>query len=90
VLLSAAVAWEVAVKRSIGKLDAPGDFVERLLEGGVTPLPITLDHASRSGDLPVHHRDPFDRLLVAQALIEGAVLISRDSVMARYGVPVIW
>jgi PIN domain nuclease of toxin-antitoxin system len=81
---------EVSVKRSLGKLRAPEDVIELLLEGGATPLPIDLPHAVLAGDLPWHHRDPFDRLLVAQALVEGAVLVSADETMRRYGVPVIW
>lgn len=90
VLLSAAVVWEVSIKRSLGKLEAPDGFAEVLLEGGATPLPIDLPHASMAGDLPWHHRDPFDRLLVAQAIVEGAILVSADDALSRYGVPVVW
>ena len=64
--------WEVAIKRSLGKLDAPGDFAPTLLGAGAHPLPISLDHAAAVELLPWHHRDPFDRLLVAQAMIERA------------------
>ena len=90
VLLSAAVVWEVAIKRSLGKLDAPEDLTATLLGAGAQPLPVTLDHAAAVEKLPWHHRDPFDRLLIAQALTEGASLISRDEPLGSYGVSVIW
>ncbi len=90
VLLSAAVVWEVAIKRSLGKLVAPDEFAATLIGGGARPLPVSLDHAAAVGDLPWHHRDPFDRLLVAQATIERAVVVSRDEAFLAYGVPVVW
>jgi PIN domain nuclease of toxin-antitoxin system len=89
-LLSAAVVWEVAVKRSLGKLEAPDGFAQILLGAGAQPLPITLDHATAVEELPWHHRDPFDRMLVAQASIEGAVLVSADEALGPYGVTVVW
>jgi len=90
VLVSAVVVLEVAIKRSIGKLDAPGDTIERLLDGGARALPVTLEHAADVERLPLHHRDPFDRLLVVQAQAEGAMLVSGDPRMAAYGVPILW
>jgi PIN domain nuclease of toxin-antitoxin system len=90
VLLSAAVVWEVAIKRSLGKLTAPGDFAATLLGAGAIPLPVGLDHAAAVEDLPHHHPDPFDRMLVAQATIEGAVLVSRDAAFDAYRIPLIW
>jgi PIN domain nuclease of toxin-antitoxin system len=90
VLLSAAVVWEVAIKRSLGKLDAPGDFAATLMGAGAQPLPIGVDHADAVGELPWHHRDPFDRLLIAQATIERAVLVSDDESLRPYGVPLVW
>jgi PIN domain nuclease of toxin-antitoxin system len=90
VLLSAAIVWEVAVKRSLGKLNAPPDFAAALLTGGAHALAITIEHAAAVERLPWHHRDPFDRILVAQAELEQATLVSRDEVLAAYGVPVIW
>ncbi len=90
VLLSATVVWEVAIKRSLGKLDAPGDFAATLLDAGAQPLSITLDHAAAVESLPWHHSDPFDRLLIAQALAEGAALISDDERLGGYGVQLIW
>ncbi len=90
VLLSAAVIWEVAIKRSLGKLKAPGDLTQTLLDAGAQPLPVTLEHAAAVEALPWHHRDPFDRLLVSQALTEGAVLVSQDERLQPYGVSLIW
>jgi len=90
VLLSAAVVWEVAIKRSLGKLEAPDDFAATLLGGGALPLPVSLDHAGAVERLPFHHRDPFDRLLIAQATVEAAVLVSRDPLLEPYGIRVVW
>jgi PIN domain nuclease of toxin-antitoxin system len=90
VLLSAAVVWEVAIKRSLGKLDAPDGFARQLLDGGAIPLSVTIDHARAVRSLPWHHRDPFDRLLIAQAGLEHAVLVSNDERLHPYGVQVAW
>jgi PIN domain nuclease of toxin-antitoxin system len=90
ILLSAAVVWEVAIKRSLGKLDAPDGFSSQLLNGGAVPLPISLDHADAVHSLPWHHRDPFDRLLVAQAMLEDAVLVTNDESLSPYGVGLAW
>ena len=90
VLLSAAVVWEVAIKRSLGKLEAPDDFAPTLLSAGVRPLPVRVEHAVAVERLPWHHNDPFDRMLVAQARIEGADLVSKDDSLRAYGVPIVW
>ena len=90
VLLSAVVVWEVAIKRSLGKLDAPPDLRTTLLGAGALPLPIGLEHAERVEELPWHHRDPFDRLLVAQATVEDAAVVSHDDVFAAYGISIVW
>jgi PIN domain nuclease of toxin-antitoxin system len=90
VLLSAAVVWEVAIKRAAGKLATPDAIESVLTMHGTVPLPITLEHASVIGELPLHHRDPFDRILVAQAQLEGAVLVSADKRLAAYGVAMLW
>jgi PIN domain nuclease of toxin-antitoxin system len=90
VLLSAAVVWEVAVKRSLGKLEAPEDLAPTLLGAGAQALAINLDHAAAVEHLPWHHRDPFDRMLVAQASIEGAAIVSRDDALRPYEVTLIW
>ncbi|MGE4425379.1 MAG: type II toxin-antitoxin system VapC family toxin [Solirubrobacteraceae bacterium] len=90
VLLSAVVLWEVAIEVSVGKLRVRPDFREHVMSFGFVPLPVTDAHAWAVRELPFHHRDPFDRLLVAQAQTEGATLVSADPVMRRYGVPVLW
>lgn len=90
VLISAVVIWEAAIKRQLGKLDAPADLLEQLERAGVDLLPITARHADRVGTLPMHHRDPFDRLLVAQAKVDGLAIISADNELARYGVDLLW
>ena len=90
VLLSAVVVWEVAIKRSLGKLDAPAGLVPTLLGAGAQPLPVTLDHAAAVETLPWHHRDPFDRLLVAQADTDGLTIVSQDELLVPYGVSLVW
>ncbi|HEV7534671.1 MAG TPA: type II toxin-antitoxin system VapC family toxin, partial [Acidimicrobiia bacterium] len=85
VLVSAASIWEAGIKASLGKLDLPGPLGSAVLEEGFEPLPITLDHAERAGSLPPHHRDPFDRMLAAQALAEGLTLVTHDPAFTPYG-----
>ena len=92
-LLSAASAWEIAVKYGLGKLalpEEPSTYVpSRMREDGVAALPVTPAHALRVATMPLHHRDPFDRLLVAQAQVEGLVLVTRDGLLERYDVDVL-
>ena len=86
VLVSAASIWEIAIKASIGKLEAdPAAVRDSLAPSGFDELPVTGEHAARVAALPRHHRDPFDRLLVAQSLVEGLVLLTTDSQLAVYG-----
>jgi PIN domain nuclease of toxin-antitoxin system len=87
VYVSAAVVWEIAIKRAIGKLDAPHDLEAVIAANRFLPLPITVPHALAVETLSDHHRDPFDRLLIAQARVEGLKFVSRDSHVARYQVP---
>lgn len=90
VLLSAVVVWEIAIKRGLGKLPVSGRYIEALLDGGAQPLSITLEHARAVETLPAHHRDPFDRLLIAQAAAEQATIVTHDPQISRYGVPTLW
>jgi PIN domain nuclease of toxin-antitoxin system len=90
VVVSAVVVWEVAIKRGLGKLDAPDDLLARLEGAGVDLLSVTARHADRVGTLPMHHRDPFDRLLIAQADVEGLTFVTADSGLDSYGVELIW
>lgn len=89
-IVSAVSIWEIAIKRAIGKLRAPDDVIERVEGAGVQLLSITPRHAQASGALPLHHRDPFDRLLVAQAQLERCAIVSCDGALPAYDVPVIW
>jgi PIN domain nuclease of toxin-antitoxin system len=90
VFLSAVVVWEVAIKRSLGKLEAPADIAEALVGAGAQPLPVALSHAAAVERLPWHHRDPFDRLLIAQALDESASIVTADERLAAYEVQLVW
>ena len=94
VFLSAASSWEIAIKYAIGKLplpDAPDRFVPpRLLRDAMAPLPISHTHALHVASLPLHHRDPFDRLIIAQSLVEEIPVISSDVMFDSYGVERIW
>jgi PIN domain nuclease of toxin-antitoxin system len=91
---SAASAWEIAIKFAAGKLQLPqppAAFVaQRLAEDRLGALPILHAHALHAGELPPHHRDPFDRLLIAQARLEGLTLLTADRQLARYDVPIHW
>jgi len=87
---SAASFWEIAIKRSLGKLDVEDRWPEVLHGLSVGWMPVTPAHARGVEHLPWHHRDPFDRLLVAQALVEGTALVSADARLSRYGVRVVW
>ncbi len=86
VAVSAASVWEISIKRATGKLRAPRGLANVIETKGFTPLAITVEHAERAGDLPRHHTDPFDRLLIAQAQAEGLVLVTRDAGFAAYDV----
>ena len=89
-LLSAVVVLEISIKRSLGKLRVSDEYLDLLLGAGVQPLPLSISHASAVEHLPWHHRDPFDRMLVAQASVEGAAVVSRDEAMRPYDVTLIW
>ena len=86
VFVSAATAWEIATKRESGKLDAPGDIADWIQNNGFTEIAIEVEHAILSAELPRHHHDPFDRLLVAQASIEELTLVTSDPKIVRYEV----
>jgi PIN domain nuclease of toxin-antitoxin system len=88
--VSAASIWEIAIKRASGKLVVPEDLLEKVAAASFIELGITFEHAVRAGALPVHHRDPFDRMIVAQAQSEGLTVVSADPRIAAYDVPVLW
>ena len=86
VRVSAVTAWEVEVKRALGRLDAPDDLAALLRQEGFVELPLSLEHAVDAGRLPRHHDDPFDRALVAQARAERLVLVTSDRALEDYDV----
>jgi PIN domain nuclease of toxin-antitoxin system len=87
VFISAVTVWEIAIKRSLGKLIFGRGLGKAIEDHGFTALPITVEHAEWAGSLPQLHRDPFDRLLVAQAQLEGLVLVTVDDQILKYAVP---
>lgn len=89
-LVSVVSVWEVAIKRSVGRLDAPANLLERIDEAQAEMLTITARHAHAVGALPLHHRDPFDRLLIAQAQLERCAIVTGDRAFPKYDVPVVW
>lgn len=90
VFVSAASAWEVSIKATMGKIRLTASFADGVAASGFVPLAIDLHHAALAGELPPHHRDPFDRMLVAQARVERLTLVSRDRRLEPYGAAVIW
>lgn len=90
VWVSAASAWEIAIKSALGKITARGTLAAAIEDYGFDALPITVAHADAVRTLPRHHRDPFDRLLVAQARIEDLTIVSRDLAFRAYDVALVW
>jgi PIN domain nuclease of toxin-antitoxin system len=90
VYFSAASIWEMAIKEALGKLKVPEGLVSTMEGRGFLELPVISRHAMVAGALPPHHGDPFDRMLVAQAQSEDMVLVTNDSRIAAYDVPVLW
>ena len=88
VFVSAAVIWEVRIKQSVGKLRIPNGFREILAQQAFIWLPITVDHAHALEGMPLHHRDPFDRMLIAQAHVENFTVVTHDSVFRKYKIAV--
>jgi PIN domain nuclease of toxin-antitoxin system len=90
ILVSAASVWEIAMKCALGQLHAPDGLPDAIAEEGFDWLPVTAAHAWAVGRLPLHHRDPFDRLLIAQAKVEGVAILTADPRFGAYGVGVRW
>ena len=86
VVVSAVSAWEISIKKALGKLAAPADLEHQLQVGGFTSLPITIAHGIAAGQLARHHDDPFDRMLIAQAIAEGLTIVTRDKRFGEYSV----
>lgn len=89
VFISAASLWEMSIKQELGKLALPGNPVAVLESCGFAVLAMNAEHAWRAGTLPPHHKDPFDRMLVAQTEVEGMVLVTRDTTIPKYGIPIL-
>lgn len=86
VFVSSVSAWEISIKRAVKKLKAPSDLEEAVRDSHFEMLPILFSHARLAGELPFHHQDPFDRMLVAQAKVEKLVLVSEDTMIRKYSV----
>jgi len=90
ILVSAVSPWEIATKQSVARLELGSNWQKSLLQLDFDLMPITAEHASRIEDLPWHHRDPFDRMLVVQAMMETCSIVSSDECLEDYEVEVIW
>ncbi|MEX2528613.1 MAG: type II toxin-antitoxin system VapC family toxin [Gemmatimonadota bacterium] len=86
VYVSSVTGWEIAIKASLGRLHTTRRVEDAVADSGFEELPVRLRHARRVKELPWHHRDPFDRMLVAQALDEGLILVSQDEALRAYDV----
>jgi PIN domain nuclease of toxin-antitoxin system len=86
IFVSAATAWEIAVKKMIGKLEAPDDLPAALAINNFLELPITIEHSQKLYQLPLHHNDPFDRIMVAQAMSEDLTFMTRDAKISLYDI----
>jgi PIN domain nuclease of toxin-antitoxin system len=89
IMVSAASAWEISIKKALGKFTAPDDIERQVGDGGFTGLPISIAHGIAAGRLPRHHDDPFDRMLIAQAFAEGLTIVTHDKRFADYNVPML-
>ena len=89
VYVSSASAWEIAIKVAIGKLRTKRQPAEAVADSGFAQLPVTFEHAAATGGLPTHHGDPFDRLIIASARVEGLTIVTSDERFAMYDVPVV-
>jgi PIN domain nuclease of toxin-antitoxin system len=87
--VSAATVWEIAIKRALGRLEVPDDYLDHVERTRFRPLAITFEHAEAAGALPRHHEDPFDRMLVAQSRVEDLTLVTADRRLGEYGVAVL-
>ena len=90
VFVSAATAWEAAIKASLGRLDLPDTVESGVEDSGFEKLQISFSHAEAAAELPSHHGDPFDRMLVAQAVSEDLTLVTHDRKLEAYEVPILW
>lgn len=87
--VSAVSVWEISIKSAIGKLDIPDNYLDVLLDQNFKELPVSWQHACKVRQLPMHHKDPFDRLLIAQAIIEDLTILSVDKIIPEYDVEIL-
>ena len=90
VYVSVATAWELGLKVNLGKLRLAEPVEQGVVSAGFRELPVTFRHTSTAVSLPMHHRDPFDRMLIAQALCEKLMIVTHDTAITQYEVPVLW
>lgn len=90
IAVSSATVWEVGIKQALGKLTGDGSLAEQVRDSGFAMLPISADHAIAASLLPLHHRDPFDRMLIGQARVDRLTVMTRDRAFAAYDVSVEW
>ncbi len=90
VYVSVVSAWEIAIKEALGRLKTPEPVEDAVAKNGFLPMGISFQHARTAGALPNHHRDPFDRMLVAQTQVDGLVLVTHDELFRPYGANVLW
>ena len=89
IVLSAVVIWEIRIKQAVGKLEIPPNFYQIVKNQGFELLSITSQHANAVRELPMHHRDPFDRMIIAQAKLERLSVVTHDTIFKKYGIPVL-
>jgi len=89
IIIGAAVVWEIRIKQALGKLKIAPNFYDVIKQQGFEMLSITSDHAYAVGNLPKHHNDPFDRILIAQAKLEKLTVVTHDAVFKKYQIPVL-
>ena len=89
IIVSVVSVWEIAIKKALNKLEAPEDLKEMIVDSGFELMPIDYEHAWQVKDLPPHHRDPFDRLLVTQAKVERLTFVTRDSWLNAYNISIL-
>ena len=90
VFVSAASAWEIALKSALGRIRLPASLAQGVAESGFVELPVGFSHAAAVELLPLHHTDPFDRMLIAQSVVEQLIIVTHDRAMEPYGRPIIW
>jgi len=90
VFVSAVTGWEISIKKASGKLEVPDDLDSLIEAENFEHLPISFFHGEQAGALPTHHKDPFDRMLIAQAQAEGLVIVTNDKIIPKYGVKVLF